>query len=532
MENLPDLLAELKKKLRKEILDYYKRCYLYIKDLYSYKKININTKLSDVSDELMEKDIYAMISATNSALNTIGILFEELTQDKELFTKILKDIDESYSDYNSFFDSNFKSYINKHLFRIILEYIIGIDEKKIQNLDLFDLLPKKFINKLNQFKRQELFNSEQKMHIQQIFRRIDEFYDVNEFSIDKEKFNAVANEIKEDSNKDILQLLEEAKKENIQVLGKSFIPKESPSNNIQVEIDEKFSFLDYFGNFPQLEDEIINKLNININNLVETDINFLDLENLFYYIAILRIIGKEFPFTSEEVLRLLKNFVSGKVFSTGMYHKPNPISILFGLSILAELNLINQTEIIDPLDIEMFLENELKYFLPEKLSLNFYSLLSLKILEKNGGIISDKDHLIKPLIDLDLLLLEDVNLPMDMFYHLGLLKLIDRNINLNIFKNVYNSEIKKLITPKGLINNNLTDTSRALLIFDLLDLKIEEFTIVNTLFRNIIRYSNFFSDENLEEDFNWRNNKLALKVELRMLFWTILASLQYLNLQI
>ncbi|MFX1353948.1 MAG: hypothetical protein ACFFGP_08320 [Promethearchaeota archaeon] len=532
MENLPDLLADLIKKLRKEILEYYKRCYLYIKDLYSYKKININTKLSDISDELIEKNIYAMISATNSALNTIGIRFEELTQDKELFNNIFKDFDESYLDYNSFFNTQFKPYINKHLFRIILEYIIGIDEKKIQNLDLFDLLPKKFINKLNQFKKQETLDLEQKRYFQQILRRIDEFYDVNEFLINIDKFNTLFNKIKADSSEDILHLLEEAKKENIQVLGKSFILKESLSSNIQVEIDERFSFLDYFGNFPKLNDEIINKLNININNLVETEIKFLDLETLFYYIAILRIIGKDFPFASDEILRLLKNFISGKVFSTGMYHKPNPISILFGLSILAELNLINQTEIIDTLDIEMFLENELKNFLPEKLSLNFYSLLSLRILEKNGGVISNKDHLIKPLIDLDLLRLEDKNLPMDLLYHLGLLKLIDRNINFNIFKNVYNSEIKKLITPKGLINNNLTDTSRALLIYDLLDLKNEEATTVSILYRNLISYSNFFSDENLEEDFNWKNNKLALKVELRMLFWTILASLQYLDLQV
>ncbi|MFX1496249.1 MAG: hypothetical protein ACFFBH_01860 [Promethearchaeota archaeon] len=534
MENLSNLLAELIKKLRSEILEYYDKSYMYIKDLYSYKKIDIKTKFSDIPEKDVDKGIYAIISATNSALNTIGIPIEQLSLEKNLFNNLFKNHRESYSNYDSFIESSLKAYINKYLFIIILEYVLGIDQKKIQNLDLFDLLPKKFLHKLNQFRGKEYFNFEEKTYIQQITSKIDLYYDVNNFTIDKEKLNSLVKEIKEVSSKDILRLLEKAKKDNIEVLGKSTILKQTPSKDFIPETKKKLSFLDYFGNFPQLDTKMLRKLNINIDNLlncVENEIDFFDLENLFYLIIISKVMGTNLPFRPDEVLKMLKNFISGKVFSTGMYHKPNPISNFYGLSILSELNLLDKTEIIDIFEIEMILEKELKNFLPEKLSLNFYSLLSLKILERNGGTISNKDHLIKPLIDLDLLLLENKSLPTDMFYHLGLLKLIDNDINLNIFKNIYNSEIKTLISPKGLINNNLTDTSRALLIYDMLDFKNEEYTTVNTLFRNIIQYSNFFSNEQLEEDFNWKNNKLAMRVELRMLFWTLLASLQYLEFQ-
>ncbi len=175
----------------------------------------------------------------------------------------------------------------------------------------------------------------------------------------------------------------------------------------------------------------------------------------------------------------------------------------------------------------MFLENELKNFLPERISLNFFTLTSLKILERNGGIIIDKNILIKPLIELDLINLEDKNFPVDMLYHIGLLKMIDKDINLNIFKNPYNTEIKKLISPMGLVNNNLTDTTKALLLYDLLELRIDEFATINALLNNIISYSNFFEEADFKEDFNWMNNKLAFKVELRMLFWTLLTFLQF-----
>ena len=534
MENISKILIELTSKLKPEILDYYNKCYSYIKDLYSYKNIDVSKKLADLPDNLVEQSIYALISATNSALNTIGIPFQELNTDAEIFNGVFKVQREIYSDYNSFFELSLKLYINQYIFKSLLEYLVGLDDKKIKNLDLFDLLPKNFLKKVNKIKRQNENYLEDKEYLKKILENLNKFYDATNFSINQENLEELSRKLQKNSSNDILKQLEEAKKENIEVLSKSPLSDMIPNNHVQIDnknevIQLYTSFLDYFGKFPQLDQELIANLNINVKDLINSAdklFSFLDLENLFYFLSILRILGKQIPFTQEEILKALNNFGSGKVFSTGKYHKPNPISNFFGLSILAELGLINQTEVIDPLDIEMFLETELKNFLPEKISLNFFTLLSLKILERNGGIIIDKNNLIKPLIELDLINLEDKNFPVDMLYHIGLLKMIDKNINLNIFKNPYNTEIKKLISPTGLINNNLTDTAKALLIYDLLELRIDEFATIDTLLNNIIRYSNFFEEVDFK-DFNWMKNKLALKVELRMLFWTLLAFLQF-----
>ncbi len=534
MKNISKILTELTNQLKPEILDCYNKCHTYIKDLYSYKNIDVSKKLSDLPNNLVEQSIYAIISATNSALNTIGIPFQELITEAEIFNGVFKIQRERYSDYNSFFELSLKPYINQYIFKSVLEYLVGFDDKKIKNLDLFDLLPKNFLKKVNKIKRQSENYLEDKEYLKKIIEKLNKFYDATNFSINQENLEELSRKMQEDSSDDILKQLEEAKKENIEFLSKSPLSDMITNNQVQIdntnEVIQSFtSFLDYFGNFPQLNQDLIGNLNIKVKDLINSADNlfsFLDLENLFYFLSILRILGKQLPFTQEEILKALNNFGSGKVFSTGKYHKPNPISNFFGLSILSELGLINQTEVIDPLDIEMFLENELNNFLPEKTSLNFFTVLSLKILERNGGIIIDKYNLIKPLIELDLINLEDKNFPVDMLYHIGLLKMIDKDINLNIFKNPYNTEIKKLISPAGLINNNLTDTVRALLIYDLLELRIDEFATINTLLNNIISYSNFFEEVDFK-DFNWMKNKLAFKVELRMLFWTLLAFLQF-----
>jgi hypothetical protein len=535
MENISKILSELTNQLKPEILDYYNKCYTYIKDLYSYKNIDVSKNLSDLPDNLVEQTIYVIISATNSALNTIGIPFQELSTETNIFNDVFKIQKEIYSDYNSFFELSLKLYINQYLFKSIFEYLLGIDDEKIKNLDLFDLLPKNFLMKVNQIKSQNENYFEDKEYLKKIIENFNKFYDATNFSINQENLKELSRKIQEDSSDDILKQLAEAKKENIEVLGKSLLTDVKTNNQVQIDkknevIQISTNFLEYFGNFPQLDQEIIGNLNINVKDLINSSdilFSFLDLENIFYFLSILRMLGKQLPFTQEEILKVLNNFVSGKVFSTGKYHKPNPISNFFGLSILSELGLINRTEVIDPLDIEMFLENELKNFLPEKISLNFFTLLSLKILERNGGIIIDKTKLLKPLIELDLFNLENKSFPVDMLYHIGLLKMIDKNISLNIFKNPYNTEIKKLISPTGLINNNLTDTARALLIYDLLELRTDEFSTTNTLLNNIISYSHFFEEADFKEDFNWMKNKLAFKVELRMLFWTLLAFLQF-----
>jgi hypothetical protein len=169
----------------------------------------------------------------------------------------------------------------------------------------------------------------------------------------------------------------------------------------------------------------------------------------------------------------------------------------------------------------MFLETELKPYFPEKLHLNCYSLLGLKILQKCGVSIMDKSHLIEAQLKLTIGDFETKELPSDLLSQLTILKLLNNQVDLNIFQNPFKEALKQLISEKsGLINDNITDSVRVLLIFDMLGVRTEESFFLNNLINTIISQLNLFQDSGI---FNWRSDKIALKAELRMLFWVLIA---------
>ena len=116
---------------------------------------------------------------------------------------------------------------------------------------------------------------------------------------------------------------------------------------------------------------------------------------------------------------------------------------------------------------------------------------------------------------------------LDIFEHLCSMKLLDKNANLSHFKSLYMNEIKKLISPNGFIKDTITDSARALLIMDLLGLKKVEFATCQHLLNYIIRNTRYFNSEDLKRKFNWKDDELAYTIELRMLFWALLACSQY-----
>jgi hypothetical protein len=61
----------------------------------------------------------------------------------------------------------------------------------------------------------------------------------------------------------------------------------------------------------------------------------------------------------------------------------------------------------------------------------------------------------------------------------------------------------------------------------LLDVKEQEVALCNRLLNYLTATTSFFGLDNLDKDFNWRIDDLAFKVELKMIFWVLLASSQY-----
>jgi len=455
---------------------------------------------------------------------TIGVSKEKINSNQDLFQDSFLSKRHIFTDYNSFLQLGLKDYINKHLFVIIIEYIIDAEDKIIENLDLFDLLPRQFLSNLRILRKKIVISEESKKSFRTFYNDIETYYNPSNLTFKKIDFKI--QELKEDISEDsILKRLQDARVDNLAVL------QHPVSHEGSVHQIESQSLLSIFLDFPPVSQSIIDKIRIDVKqltNFVNSSPEFLDLENLFYCINILKMLGVRNQFEPEYIKKVVSNFINGGVFSTGRYHIPNPMSVFYGLSILYELNMLNNGEVIDLLDVEMLLENELTNIVPEKIILHFFTILCLKLLEKNGGIITDKKYLIEPLAEIDVFNLEGFKPASDIFFFLGLMNLLDKNIDFNIFKEPYLLELKNKITPNGSLNETITETARGLLSLQLLGLQDKELNIISGFLNFLNLNVNMFKVESNFPEFDWKSDKIAFKIELRMLFWLLLAFSQYL----
>ncbi len=569
MEDHFVFLTEFLSLLKNDIVDYYKRSHFYLKDLASYKNINLKLQISTKAEDVIEETLNTLLKAIKTGLNTLGIPINKISKIQSLFLMELDGKGLEISNYSSYLEIYLKEYINKLLFEILVEYLLDLDVNKIETLKLFKLISSSTIDKLSEFKRMHIISDKTKEYI--AYPAIEEYLNISELSIKvNTTFNnpkkieiSLMNDPKEtqkskkdemDTN-DILRQLEEAKKDSIETLqtpktdaSKSSFekikkkqeayqeliqevkPKTSIPPNLDYVTKVEEIFLDQIGNLPQVNPEFSNRFKINIVNLLNSRVvnpDFLDLENLFYYISIMKMLEIEFPFTAIEILEILKNYISNMVFSTSRVDTPDPVSIFYGLAIVTELDLIHRTNIINLHAIEEFLKSELNFFIPEKLKLNYYTFLSLKLLAKNEILLAKKEQVISQLLRLNLSNLNEFNPTLDIYNHLGSIKILDRNVDLSKFNVLYISELKKKLTPKGSVDNLITESARMLLILSLLDMKDQESLLSSRLLNFIIESTDFFNLVNLDKDFNWRIDKLAYKIELKMLFWALLACSQY-----
>ncbi|MGV9205188.1 MAG: hypothetical protein ACOC44_14345, partial [Promethearchaeia archaeon] len=481
---------------------------------------------------------------------------------------------------------------------LLIEYLIDRDTSKIENLDLFDLLPRNFISKLDQFKDQFITSTKLKRLINQEMSNLEEYINPSnleptskEFAIEEEKVKETLVEEKEGRDEGILEQLKLAKQENIASLKKSIKssisggitksaetsevaqiqeetekvmttefseetlpsqvdqspsppPEESTQTDSRQHVEEiseqkmetldteamliKKSgyFLDYFGEFPEVDASNLEDFKINRLNLITSRDNnpsFLDLQNLYYYISILKMLNVDLPFPEEKINSLLEEYTENGLFVSKPKAASDPISIFYGLSILSEYNVLNKTDIIDVLEIEMFLEGELSKFIPEKLHLNFYTLLGLKILEKHGSVITPKSNLSNPLLNLKVREFENYNPPLDLFEKISLIKLLDPSADLSHFKGLYTNELKKaILSSEKKINSTISDAARTFLTLKLLDLSKQEFKLMQNLREYISTKTEYFGQEDMQQEFNWKADMHAYKVELRMLYWALI----------
>jgi hypothetical protein len=546
--------------MKNDIIDYYNKSHLYLKDLVSYKNINLQIQISSKAQDVIEATLNTLFKAIKTGLNTLGVPINKISKIQSIFLMELNRKGFEISNYNSYMEIYLNEYVNKLLFEILVEYLLDLDVNKIKTLKLFKLIGPSTIDKLSEFKRNHIISEKTKEYI--TYPAIEEYLNISALSIKVN--NTIKNpkkiEISTMNNKketqksekdevdtnNILKELERAKKDSIETLQipkteVSISPLEKITNqevkptpsippNLDRVTEEEEFFLDQIGNLPAVNPEIRNKFKINTVNLLNSRVvnpDFLDLESLFYYISIMKMLDIEFPFTPIEILELLKNYISEMIFSISKNESPDSVSIFYGLAIVTELDLIHRTNIINLHAIEEFLKKELDFFIPEKLKLNYFTLLSFKLLAKNEILQAKKEQILSPILGLNLLNLEAFNPTLDIFNHLGAIKILDKSLDLSKFQLYYLNELKKKLKPKGSVDDLITDSAKMLLILSLLNMKNQESLLCSRLLNYIIESTNFFNLENLNKNFNWRIDKFAYKIELKMLFWALLACTQY-----
>jgi hypothetical protein len=579
-DEIANILASFVSTSKNEILNYYDRCYAYIRDLFADKNIDLTFKTSYESEKVLTETITTMIKTTNIALSTIGISKKRISKEDEKFKECFTRDKEEYLTYNDYFINDIKTLVDQMLFEVLIEYIIDWDTSKIENLDLFDLLPRKFTDQLDQFKEDFITSTRIKRAINKEITTLDvylnpsdltikgapivspvetevEVPEVPEVPIVEEKpvlEEVVPPELEDLKMMDIDEIKMSIKKsaefsttkiketpsppEMPEMPPAPVIPPtpEKPTEVKAVPIVEaplmeeiQRDFLDYFGRFPSIDPNVASTFNINRANLINSKTlnpEFFDLENLYYYISILKMLNESIPFVQMEITEIAKNNINNNIFSSAKENPPDPINLFYGLAIFSEFGILKNQDIIDPLDIEMFLESELANFNSEKLHLNFYTFLCFKLLQRSGAIITDKSNHVSPILSLDISSLEAYNPILDTFEQLACIRILDREANLSHFKALYSERIKSLLKKDGAIKDTITDSSRALLILYLLDQQKQEFNMTQKILKYTASTTQFFS-MNGGNQFNWMADKLAFTIELRMLYWGLLACSQY-----
>jgi len=545
MKEITDFLNVFFNIFRNDIFEYYQKTYSYLRDLIKYKKIDLKKRIETENENQVKNTLDIMLKAIKTGLNTIGIPIEKLNQNQNTFLENLSKERIGISDYNNYFEIYVQNYVNVMLFDILIDYLLNIDEKKLENVNLFDLSPPYFISKLNEFKRSHFSNKEiLELFNQQNYMNYINFKDLTLIKPVEISGKNLLDQLRE-AKEGFIETLKKPKKEllkhSIDKMRNEIYLKDTTSQikvnppiiqmeqSLNIVLDTN-TFLDHFGNFKPLHPEIVKKFEIDKLSLTNSKIanhEFFDLESLFYYVSILKMLNLELPFSDKEILEIIKNFTNRWVFSSSIDELPDPISNFYGLAIFSELDLLNKTNIIDLEKIENFVMTELENAIPERLELNLHSFLCVKLIIKMKKKLLEKKINQVPISDLDLLEMVHFKPPLDIFNHLSSLKLLGKEEVINKLKIIYANEIKKSISSNGSVNDLITESARTLLIFELLNLKKVEQELCKNLFNFILTKTSFFTKETLDTKFSWRSDILGFKIELQMLYWVLLASSVY-----
>ncbi|MFW9819929.1 MAG: hypothetical protein ACFFE5_09990, partial [Candidatus Thorarchaeota archaeon] len=283
MKELTDLLTVFFNIFRSDIFEYFKKSYSYLKDLIEYKRINLNKKIDNENEDQVKSTLEQILKSIKTGLNTIGIPIEQVNANQKDFIETFSMQRGQVSDYNSLFVLYLQKYVNNLLFDIILDYLLNIDKKKLENVNLFDLLPPYFISKLNEFKRIH-FNYVETIQIfkKYNYKNVIDFSDLTIIKPEERLRDSILSQLREAKEISIETLKtprEEVLKHSIETVKNDLTLSEQSSqikvskDKLEIEqglklVQNTNTFIDYFGNFLLIDPIIVNKIHLDKLNLI------------------------------------------------------------------------------------------------------------------------------------------------------------------------------------------------------------------------------------------------------------------------
>ncbi len=556
MENVENFFQTFNQVLGEDILTYFGKFYDYLSDLFIEAFIKLENETKNDDFITYKKNIEGIFEVISLGLRTIGVSREMIISFKNDFLNSIKDKYENIDKYSQIMDLILKPIIEASLIEIIIQYFISEDKTQLLNLNVFNLLPKGFIKKVENFKESYVsppivvFLKSDKIKkeptpvpvevrkiparfIKPAEKAIMNLLDkLKQQRIDSEKIlhEKIPIENKDEAT-EILNKISKIRAEDLSLIESTGIKESIEEVKIKESLDVRSeTFIEFFGNFPQLSPIIRNKIKINIENLQQHNSKeFQDLETFYYFICSFKMMGLDLPYSRNEIVNRLQNFISDKVFCAGIGSTPDPLNVFFGTAIFSEFNLLSH-ENIDIGKIKEFINGELSDSIPWKLHLNTYSLLTLKILGKNGVSIQKYPELESNLLKYDITTTEDYYPIIDLFDKIFSLKLLNNLGDLNDISQEFLKQLKQSITKNGSINNNLTDTAKFLLMASLLNFKNKIKDDINQMKNYIQNETILFSNPKRIKKLNWNVDNLGCKIEIRILYWILLALSQFPNI--
>ncbi|TFF88559.1 MAG: hypothetical protein EU550_01060 [Promethearchaeota archaeon] len=541
MENFKEILRDFYQTKSELIEEYYKSVLSYLKDLYSYKKIDLNIRVNDLSKKGQNETSETILKITRIGLNTLGISKKKLFELKNRNAFIQNGDDPKVLNYNDFLNKTVYPKITKTLFTVIIDYVYNGNDEIIKNLNQFNLIPTKLLSDIHKLRKNEkLQKSYQKINLNELHLQdisIDFKPNPDKLGFRKQSLRDKVNIKKSTVEIEFIKELESAIRSNIMTLkqdiknsistdsqDEEIIKNKKRESPVTLNCTKKIPF--FIDNLPifSSKEKLINT-SISLETLLDDFGDLFNVEILYYLVSIFHMLGLRNNLDLNKIFKVINNQIKSGLFVSDSFDSMDLDTNFYGLALVFYLNESEISNQIDFYKIKKIIENYLENISYGNIKQFYTSLLLANIIKlKIPG--RSHDRYLSLLKDFDFEHLMGENFINNIFYYIFSFSLLDCQLNMEVklmitLEDLLYQDLIKNMSQNSLKDYSITQLSRLLLILQELDRSQRYKELEQDLHDYILKSSNFFE---YQEDipYSWNVSKLMFLTELKTLFWTLL----------